>query len=269
MTTAPQTALEKPATDLATECRQVATPEILQPGDTEKHAASLNDEDLIAHVQTTLHSLRDNLPYLREARDRFAKPGQRVPVAGNPTWTEWVTTNLGKSIRTVQRWLEEPKEKQAKKIRPVKRLGDWQQAQRRINDFLAASVVLFNRQPLGVDVLIPALRDLVAMAGCRLVEPKALPEPKLEPTVGKVPAPKKERTSSRQEIKLTKDPDVQIQDPKQEEEDRLKKEAEDLKKELDELKRAEIAKETDTIAAKHGWSINECGKPAYEGAQEP
>jgi len=253
MTTAP---LEKPATDLATECRQVPTLEILQTGDTEKHAASLKDEELLAHVETTLHNLRDNLPYLREARDRFAKPGRRLPLAGNPTWTEWVTAKLGKSVRTVQRWLQEPKEKQEKKIRPVRRLADWQQAQRRINDFLTATTVLFKKQPLGADVLIPALRELVAMAGCQLAEPTPTPEPKLEPTVGKVPAPKPAKRSN----KKTK-PDKDL-DPKKVEEEKLKKAA-------DKLKKAEIAKETNTIAAKHGWGVNGLGQPVYEGADQP
>jgi hypothetical protein len=182
MTTAPQTALEKPATDLTTECRQVATVEILQPGDTDKHAASLNDEQLIAHVQTTLHSLRDNLPYLREARNRFAKPGQRVPVPGNPTWTEWVKTNLGKNVRTVQRWLEEPKEKKEKKARRVRTLKDWQEAQRRINDFLAAVTTLSAKVTRGADVLIPALREMAALAGCQLINLPASAPTQPEPT---------------------------------------------------------------------------------------
>lgn len=168
MTTAPRTALEKPATDLATKCRQVPGGEILQPGDRESHAVSLNDEDLIQIVGTTFRNLRENLPYLREAHRRFTQPGQRVPVPGRPTWTEWVKANLYVSMRTVQRLLKETKTKN-KKIRPVKPLGDWQQAQRRVNDFLAATVVLFKKQPVGADVLIPALKDLAAMVGYDLI----------------------------------------------------------------------------------------------------
>jgi hypothetical protein len=261
MTTARLTALEKPATDLATECRLVQPPEILQAADREEHAASLKDEELIARVQTTFHNLRDNLPYLREARDRFTKPRRRVPVAGNPTWTEFVTANLGVSIRTVQRLLEEPKEKQERKIRPVQRLGDWQQAQRRINDFLTASTALFKKQPVGADVLIPALRELVAMAGCQLVEPTPKPEPRLEHTVGKVQGPNTARASSRKKTTRGMDTNAKVDDPKKAEGKRRKKLA-------DELRKADIAKETNTIAAKHGWSVDERGESVYEGAHE-
>jgi hypothetical protein len=155
---APKTALEKSMTDLTSECREVS-PVILRPEDVEQIAASLSDQDLIAKVTSTLHNLRDNLPYLRVARDRFAKPGQRVPVPGNPTWTEWVTTNLGKSVRTVQRWLEHPKPKPEKKVRKIKPLQDWPQAQRRINDLVTAVQRLQAKTPVkGADTLIPALR---------------------------------------------------------------------------------------------------------------
>lgn len=50
------------------------------------------------------------MPFLREARDRFARPGRRVPVAGEPTWTEWVEQNLGVTVRRVQQLLREPTE---------------------------------------------------------------------------------------------------------------------------------------------------------------
>lgn len=78
----------------------------------EKHAASLKNEELLAHLKTAFgsvrHALQRNLPYLLEARDRFAKPGQRVPVEGKPTWTQWVRDNLHVNVRTVQRWLAPP-----------------------------------------------------------------------------------------------------------------------------------------------------------------
>jgi len=50
---------------------------------------------------------KDYIPYLREARDRFTKPGRRVPVEGQPSWTEWVENGTGYSIRTIQLWLQE------------------------------------------------------------------------------------------------------------------------------------------------------------------
>jgi hypothetical protein len=88
------------------------SPEILNNSDREKHARSLSDQELITKMQSVFRDWRHSLPYLREARDRFAKPGQRVPIPGNPTWTEWVERNLGVNIRTVQRTLAEPKEPQ-------------------------------------------------------------------------------------------------------------------------------------------------------------
>lgn len=57
--------------------------------------------------------LREIAPYLRGARGRLAQPGRRVPVPGNPTWTEWVQTNLHVTVRCVQQLLStraEPRE---------------------------------------------------------------------------------------------------------------------------------------------------------------
>jgi|ERR1017187_786320 hypothetical protein len=192
MTTAPAPAQKTNLATIVTPGANllVPEPEILQPGDKEKHAASLNDKELIAHVRTTLHNLRDDLPYLREARNRFAQPGRRVPVEGQPTWKEWVEANLHVKIRTVQRWLEEPKPKKDKKTRQVKPLKDWPDAMRKANDFVAAVKRLQAKTPVkGVDMLIPALRELAAITGCQLVEPTHTPEPKLEPTVDKEQAP--------------------------------------------------------------------------------
>jgi hypothetical protein len=55
-------------------------------------------------VERCLHAQGDR-PYLLEARDRFAQPGRRVPVPGNPTWTEWVNNNLHVTVRRVQQLL--------------------------------------------------------------------------------------------------------------------------------------------------------------------
>jgi len=55
-------------------------------------------------------SLRSNVPYIREAHERFAHPGRRVPVPGQPTFTEWIRRNLGISDRHVRRLLAAAKE---------------------------------------------------------------------------------------------------------------------------------------------------------------
>jgi hypothetical protein len=173
--------------------------EILQPGDLEKHAASLKHEELLAHLKTAFSGVRDtlrhSLPYLLEARSRFAKPGQRLPVEGKPTWTQWVRENLHVDIRSVQRWLAAPKTKalppkKEKQLRPVTPLENWPDAMRKANDLVAAVKRLQAKTPVkGADMLIPALRELAAIAGCQLVEPTHTPEPKLEPTVDKEQAP--------------------------------------------------------------------------------
>ena len=71
---------------------------------------TLTDSELIERCVQGFRKLKEIVPCLREARERFAKPGRRVPVMGNPTWTEWVEQNLGVTIRTVQRLLREETE---------------------------------------------------------------------------------------------------------------------------------------------------------------
>ena len=56
----------------------------------ENLAASLTDADLLDHIKINFFSpmrrrLKDHLPYLHEARERFGQRGRRVPVPGNPT----------------------------------------------------------------------------------------------------------------------------------------------------------------------------------------
>src|ERR1700732_431301 len=50
----------------------------------ESHAQGMTDEELARHVESNLRpvgeSLRNNIAYIREARERFAHPGRRVPV---------------------------------------------------------------------------------------------------------------------------------------------------------------------------------------------
>jgi hypothetical protein len=114
-TTTPQEALAE-LTPESTEPREMisqgSTPagEILTAEDKEHHAKSLNDADLLAKVQDTFRNCRQNIPYICEARDRFAQPGRRVPVPGNPTWTEWVERHLGVGIRRIQQLIAAEKE---------------------------------------------------------------------------------------------------------------------------------------------------------------
>jgi hypothetical protein len=88
---------------------QVSSTFILPDVDKEAHAASMTDQELIEHVQSKLRpvgqTLRSNIAYLREARNRFAQPGRRVPIAGRPTFTQWIKENLGISDRHVRRLL--------------------------------------------------------------------------------------------------------------------------------------------------------------------
>lgn len=189
MTTKPQTALSK-TDDLRASCA-----EVVQPGESDKIAASLNDNELLDHLKTHLggihRTLQENLPYLRVARERFSAPGRRLPVPGNPTWSKWIVDNLHCHPSTVRRWLAPPKvkplpiEKEETQLRPVAPLEDWPEAMREANDFVAAVKRLLARTPInGSDMLIPALRELAAIAGCQLVEPlKPAPEPKLPTTV--------------------------------------------------------------------------------------
>jgi DNA (cytosine-5)-methyltransferase 1 len=91
---------------------------------------ALDDLELIDWCVQGFRGLMEIAPYLREARDRFAQPGRRVPVPGNPTWTEWVETNLHVTVRRVQQILSEgarpseiisPGPKRPRKLRT----GDW------------------------------------------------------------------------------------------------------------------------------------------------
>jgi hypothetical protein len=88
---------------------QVSSTFIRPEFDKAAHAASLTDQELVEHVQSKLRpvgqTLRLNIAYLREARNRFAQPGRRVPIAGQPTFAQWVRENLGISDRHVRRLL--------------------------------------------------------------------------------------------------------------------------------------------------------------------
>jgi hypothetical protein len=86
----------------------------LSESEKERHAEGMTDEELARHVQSKLRpvgeSLRNNLAYIREARDRFAHPGRRVPIPGQPTFTQWIRQNLGISARHVRRLLAAARE---------------------------------------------------------------------------------------------------------------------------------------------------------------
>jgi hypothetical protein len=246
-------------TDLASECREVK-PVVLRPEDVEHIAASLSDQDLLEKVKSGLHNFRDNLPYLRQARDRFAKPGQRLPVSGNPTWTQWVTENLGVSIRTVQRALEEPKAKKGKKPRQVKPLKDWPQAQRRINDLLTAIQRLQTKTSVqGSDMLVPALKELATIAGCQLIEPPKppkYPEPSPENFAKKT---KSKPVDAKPEKTKTK---AELEAEKKKAEEKAKQEAQNR------ARRVEIEASTDAfIAPLAPYGTDENGKPIFLGKQ--
>ncbi len=107
----------------------LACTNVVQHPDPETVAKALSDSELVQKCMQGFRSLREIAPYLREARDRFAQPGRRVPVPGNPTWTEWVETNLNVTVRRVQQLLSEgtkPREiiSPSSKQRKL-RTGDW------------------------------------------------------------------------------------------------------------------------------------------------
>ncbi len=88
---------------------------------------TLSDADLVDKCVQGFRKLRDLIPYLREARRRWAQPGRRVPVLGRPTWTQWITQNLRVTPRRVQQLLSEPSEisSQGQKAPPRLGKGDW------------------------------------------------------------------------------------------------------------------------------------------------
>jgi hypothetical protein len=95
-------------------CPEVPRSFPLSESEKEKHAEGMTDEELVFRVQSKLRpigeELRSLVPYLREARARFAHPGRRVPVAGQPTFGEWIRKNLAFSDRHVRRLLAAAKE---------------------------------------------------------------------------------------------------------------------------------------------------------------
>jgi hypothetical protein len=89
---------------------------------------ALSDAELLDKCVQGFRKLRELIPYLREARRRWAQPGRRVPVPGRPSWTEWITRNLHVTPRRVQQLLNEPSEISSRGQKAPGRLskGDWQ-----------------------------------------------------------------------------------------------------------------------------------------------
>lgn len=94
-------------------------------------ATTLSDAELVEKCIQGFKKLRELIPYLREARRRWAQPGRQVPVPGRPCWTEWIKQNLHVTPRRVQQLLREPSEisSQGQKtlavVPPKLRTGDW------------------------------------------------------------------------------------------------------------------------------------------------
>jgi hypothetical protein len=114
MTAAPEMESHTPTslTQAADASPQVSSTFTVPQLDKEAHAASMTDQELVEHVQSKLRpvgqTLMSNIAYLREARNRFAQPGRRVPIAGRPTFTQWIRENLRISDRHVRRLLAAP-----------------------------------------------------------------------------------------------------------------------------------------------------------------
>jgi DNA (cytosine-5)-methyltransferase 1 len=94
-------------------------------------ATTLTDAELVEKCVQGFKKLRELIPFLREARRRWAQPGRQVPVPGRPCWTEWIKQNLHVTPRRVQQLLREPCEitSQGQETLPVVppklRTGDW------------------------------------------------------------------------------------------------------------------------------------------------
>jgi len=88
---------------------------------------SLSDVELVDKCVQGFKKLRDLIPFLREARRRWAQPGRRVPVPGRPTWTQWIVQNLHVTPRRVQQLLSEPCEISSRGQKAPRSLskGDW------------------------------------------------------------------------------------------------------------------------------------------------
>jgi hypothetical protein len=105
---------------------QKRTPD-LQVTPADDFVRTLSDAELVDKCVQGFKKLRELIPYLREARRRWAQAGRRVPVPGRPCWTEWITQNLHVTPRRVQQLLNEPSEISSRGQKAPGRLskGDW------------------------------------------------------------------------------------------------------------------------------------------------
>jgi hypothetical protein len=105
---------------------QKRTPDF-QTKPAEDFVRMLSDAELVDKCIQGFKKLRELIPYLREARRRWAQPGRRVPVPGRPCWTEWITQNLHVTPRRVQQLLNQPSEISSQGQKSPRRLGkgDW------------------------------------------------------------------------------------------------------------------------------------------------
>jgi hypothetical protein len=105
---------------------QKRTPDF-QANSADDFVRTLSDSELVDKCVQGFKKLRELIPYLREARRRWAQPGRRVPVPGRPSWTEWITQNLHVTPRRVRQLLSEPAEVSAASPKAPRRLltGDW------------------------------------------------------------------------------------------------------------------------------------------------
>jgi hypothetical protein len=105
---------------------QKKTPDF-QSNPADDFVRTLSDAELVDKCVLGFKRLRELIPFLREARRRWAQAGRRVPVPGRPCWTEWITQNLHVTPRRVQQLLSEPSEisSQGQKALPRLGKGDW------------------------------------------------------------------------------------------------------------------------------------------------
>ena len=146
--------------------------ELVHPEDLAK---TLSDSDLVGRCVQGFRDLREAIPYLREARHRFAQPGRRVPVPGNPTWTEWVQTNLHVTVRRVQQLLSEGAEPREiispSSKQPKLRTGDWRgllKATERRNAQVFGSVEDPKRLAVAIRKFAQGIADRYSQPGGRL-----------------------------------------------------------------------------------------------------
>lgn len=106
---------------------QKSTPNY-QPKLAEDFVRRLSDAELVDRCVQGFKKLRELVPYLREARRRWAQQGRQVPVPGRPSWTEWITQNLHVTPRRVQQLLSEQYEISSQRQKAPAKLGngDWQ-----------------------------------------------------------------------------------------------------------------------------------------------